>query len=1060
MEPFKDMAKFLRESRIAKAFTDRTKVYESHVRMFWKSVRYDECEKMIYSAVQKKYENAKDIDIEVKFNVGEVRRVLDLGDSDNDPTTVPERLCKGLWFRMGFSGHVNGKYLKSMFSRPYKFLVHCVLHALSHRKGAYDEPSDYIMNIITCLVLNRPYNISQVIFDHMVDNVKGEKYIMYPRFIKMLIDDQVRDLPKDPADELNLHHMKSEALSRLNQYKGLKKDEPEPRTKRLICKIENRNYVALENDAWRHGNSNSEDETDSLRDMHEKKLRYWFIKDGKRKRTPKVSLAVTAPKRTTPKIVVKGPSKKKSPLRLVDETVIDPTGLVQQGIDLMKESLDDFIKRNEEAQAEKAAKAVESSAKNTEAESVKQKEAEGVAHTDSSDADDESTDTKPDIDTSKIGGSDEEDSTYIPMPQAEKKKGALKRKANPQGIIPRRVRARKGSASVHETRSGKSEKHIQTPEVQAQSIPEILQRLNWKRVDKPDVEKKGDDEDEVEITGERVSTPPPPPENPTIHIPDDPKQSPPKKDTTSGLFEGFPNVQGEFTDNILSEGEYDMFHDATIKDLTKKVSILEKEKAKAEAERDKLKKKLEKAMKLNEEMKTVVNDHAERIDALTEDVADNAKLFDQLTNELSKVNARYENMNETNQMLHQMLDDLHEASSNESKVLKLEVEALRADKVVKDEQLNMLYAVVEHKLGIDVQVVYNDLEIQRVEHRRIAREKELAKEPEGDVEMVDAGVNEAEHMDVDQDPSFVLVSDSVSLSYRFDDIIRLVKVEQRKRKMREPEIKLLRWKEDKVKEKNEEEDLDLDDWLDVIENFDPKTGYDDDKDQGGSGLLVKPLNEICFDDYLNDQLNEQPEDTHREGSSSRKQHSDQVFHTQSKVIYLHSTFEGEIEVPRTRAEMLEELGLDDENLKFDIEDEISSSPKKEYEFKLSNEADNFDHVEIEEGSDTSKEDMPYHYSGVYAIRRELGVQYFQFLSDIKTLPWWDVEELVQTKNIKQFYHGLDVKVHDQKLWKYIKHQTKNRFPYWKPQFPKQDIKIDPVTGEKDMTLIIKPPRCL
>ncbi|MFS7966074.1 hypothetical protein Hanom_Chr09g00769611 [Helianthus anomalus] len=160
--------------------------------------------------------------------------------------------------------------------------------------------------------------------------------------------------------------------------------------------------------------------------------------------------------------------------------------------------------------------------------------------------------------------------------------------------------------------------------------------------------------------------------------------------------------------------------------------------------------------------------------------------------------------------------------------------------------------------------------------------------------MVDAGVNEAKHMDVDQDPSFVLVGDSVSLSYRFDDMVRLVKVEQRKRKMREPEMKLLRWKEDKVKEKNEEEeeDLDLDDWLDVIENFDPKTGYDDDKDQGGPGLLFKPLNEICFDDYLNDQLNEQPEDTHREGSFSGKQHSDQVFLTQPKVIYLHSTFEG------------------------------------------------------------------------------------------------------------------------------------------------------------------------
>ncbi|KAF5818454.1 hypothetical protein HanRHA438_Chr02g0066701 [Helianthus annuus] len=273
--------------------------------MFWKSARYDESTKTIHSTVQKKDENDKDIVVEIKFNVGDLRRVLELGDSDNDPTIVPERLCKGLWFRMGFEGHVNDKYLKSLFCRPYKFLVHCVVHALSHRKGAYDETSDYIMNIITCLVLNRPYNVSQVLFDHMVDNISSETYIMYPRFIQMMINDQVTDLPKDPADVMKLRNMKVDTFSRLDQYK-LKKDETEPRAKRMICKIANPGYVAPENDAWRHENNNSEDETDSLRDMHEKKLRYWFVKDGKRKRTLKASPTVTAPKVPTPKIVVKG----------------------------------------------------------------------------------------------------------------------------------------------------------------------------------------------------------------------------------------------------------------------------------------------------------------------------------------------------------------------------------------------------------------------------------------------------------------------------------------------------------------------------------------------------------------------------------------------------------------------------------------------------------------------------------------------------------------------------------------------------------------------------------
>ncbi|KAM0035823.1 hypothetical protein Hdeb2414_s0015g00451071 [Helianthus debilis subsp. tardiflorus] len=168
---------------------------------------------------------------------------------------------------MGYAGHVNDKgYIKLRFCRSYKFLVHYVVHALSHRKGAYDETSDYLMNIITCLVLNRPYNISQVLFNHMVDNVKDEKYIMYPRFNQMLLDDQVPNLLKDPADELKLHHMTSETLNRLNQYKSLLEDQ-EPRVKGMIGKIKNPNYEAPENDHWRHENSNSEDETDSLRGM-------------------------------------------------------------------------------------------------------------------------------------------------------------------------------------------------------------------------------------------------------------------------------------------------------------------------------------------------------------------------------------------------------------------------------------------------------------------------------------------------------------------------------------------------------------------------------------------------------------------------------------------------------------------------------------------------------------------------------------------------------------------------------------------------------------------------
>ncbi|KAJ0800634.1 hypothetical protein HanPI659440_Chr03g0105681 [Helianthus annuus] len=242
IEPFKDVVLFFRESRIFKALMEKHRCYASHARTFWNAAHYVKAEKVIHSAVRIKDDKNKDVDLPVKITVGDVRRVFNLQDKDEDPIIIPERLCKGFWLRMGYIGYINDKgYIKSKFCRPYKFLVHCVIHALSHRKGAYDESSDYIMNIITCFELNRPYNISQVIFNHMLDNIKGE----YPRFVQMLLDDQIPNLPKDPSDELPLEHTDSETLKRLDRYRVVK-PEDEPRYRQKFGKIKKSDYVAPE----------------------------------------------------------------------------------------------------------------------------------------------------------------------------------------------------------------------------------------------------------------------------------------------------------------------------------------------------------------------------------------------------------------------------------------------------------------------------------------------------------------------------------------------------------------------------------------------------------------------------------------------------------------------------------------------------------------------------------------------------------------------------------------------------------------------------------------------
>ncbi|KAJ0430763.1 hypothetical protein HanHA300_Chr17g0672761 [Helianthus annuus] len=241
----------------------------------------------------------KDVDLEFKFGVEDLRRVLELGDSDNHPTIILEHLAKGLWCRMGFIGHVNGKMVKTMFSSAYRFMIHSVIHALSHRKGAYDEASDYIMNTITCLILNQPYNVSQVIFEYMKENINAgnERYIMSPRFIMMMIDDQFKDIPKNNSDILGLRNMTSETITRLT--KGT-----DNRVKGMICKINRPAYVAPEDDKWRHEKSDSDNEDQRMSELVEKKTRWWFAREGKRNRTPKTSPAVSIPK-----IVVKGTMK-------------------------------------------------------------------------------------------------------------------------------------------------------------------------------------------------------------------------------------------------------------------------------------------------------------------------------------------------------------------------------------------------------------------------------------------------------------------------------------------------------------------------------------------------------------------------------------------------------------------------------------------------------------------------------------------------------------------------------------------------------------------------------
>ncbi|XP_022030470.1 protein ecdysoneless homolog [Helianthus annuus] len=218
----------------------------------------------------------------------------------------------------------------------------------------------------------------------------------------------------------------------------------------------------------------------------------------------------------------------------------------------------------------------------------------------------------------------------------------------------------------------------------------------------------------------------------------------------------------------------------------------------------------------------------------------------------------------------------------------------------------MLYAVLENRLGVNVQAAYSDIEIQRDEAWRMDRQR------------------------LDEQVAAEAAKD------KGKDNARRIEVERRRLKAKEAKKAKAVEIVDKEKDDEDEEDDDLKD----IDNF--HESDDDDQDGNGGALIVRQPGADQVDDYFNDEQNEEKEDVQSKG---------------------HDVEEGELVENWTRELMLEALGMNDENLKFDIEDEIPTAPDSEYVFKFVEDAGNFNDVIVEDDSSDSDQDVPFHYAG-------------------------------------------------------------------------------------------------
>nr|GFA45985.1 hypothetical protein [Tanacetum cinerariifolium] len=77
----------------------------------------------------------------------------------------------------------------------WKFLIHTLLQSLSAKRTSWNEFSTTMASAVICLSKGHKFNFSKYIFDSLVRNVdSSSKFYMYPRFIQLIIQNQVGDL--------------------------------------------------------------------------------------------------------------------------------------------------------------------------------------------------------------------------------------------------------------------------------------------------------------------------------------------------------------------------------------------------------------------------------------------------------------------------------------------------------------------------------------------------------------------------------------------------------------------------------------------------------------------------------------------------------------------------------------------------------------------------------------------------------------------------------------------------------------------------------------------------
>nr|GEX63884.1 ribonuclease H-like domain-containing protein [Tanacetum cinerariifolium] len=194
-EAYEQILHFLNRSHIRYALTHRpTMVFDSLVKQFWATATIRTLEAGPSDII------ATIDGIEVVVTESLIRTQLQLDDVNGLYEFTIHDVLDGM-HAIGYLTDGSLTFYKAKLSPQWRFLIHTLIHCMSPKSGGWNQFPSSLASALICMSTGRTYNFSRFIMDGMLRNVgsKRHKFLMYPRFLQMILGIQTTDPSPRPT---------------------------------------------------------------------------------------------------------------------------------------------------------------------------------------------------------------------------------------------------------------------------------------------------------------------------------------------------------------------------------------------------------------------------------------------------------------------------------------------------------------------------------------------------------------------------------------------------------------------------------------------------------------------------------------------------------------------------------------------------------------------------------------------------------------------------------------------------------------------------------------------